>query len=214
MSLANYSDLKAAIASWAARNDLTTQLDDFIDMAEADFNRKLRTEQMIAETTLTLSSTSTSVNLPSDFLEIESIAYTTYPAEINFATRKQLKDQYASQSSGKPKVYTLRAAATSGGVQRMEFGPSPDGAYSLIMSYYQKIPGLSTSNTTNWLMTKEPEAYLFCSLSKALSYIQDSERKQEIKIRWAEIETELTQEDENRKLGGSGTQVRTDIYVV
>lgn len=214
MSLANYSDLKTAIASWAARSDLTTQLDDFIDMAEADFNRTLRTEQMITETTLTLSSTSSSVNLPSDFLEVETLSFNDAPREINFATRKQLQDQYASLSSGRPKVYTLRAPATSAGVQRMQFGPSPDGAYTLTLSYYQKIPGLSTSNTTNWLMTKEPEAYLFCSLSKALSFIQDAERKAEIKAGWEEIKAQLNAEDEGRKAGGSGTQVKTDISVV
>lgn len=214
MSLANYSDLKTAIASWVARSDLTTQLDDFIDMAEAEFNRTLRTEQMIAETTLTLSSTSSSVNLPADFLEVETISFTSAPREINFATRKQLQDQYASQSSGRPRVYTLRASSTSAGVQRMEFGPSPDGAYTLTMSYYQKIPGLSTATTTNWLMTKEPEAYLFCSLSKALSYIQDLERKAEIKVAWAEMKAQLDSEDEGRKSGGSGTQVKTDVMVV
>lgn len=214
MSLANYSDLKTGLASWAARSDLTSQLDDFIDMAEAEFNRTLRTEQMISETTLTLSSTSSSVNLPSDFLEIESISFNTSPREINFATRKQLQDQYASQSSGRPRVYTLRPSAATAGVQRMQFGPSPDGAYTLTLSYYQKIPALSTSNTTNWLMTKEPEAYLFCSLSKGLSYIQDTERKAEIKASWAEIKSQLDTEDEGKKAGGSGTQVKTDVMVV
>lgn len=214
MSLANYSDLKTAIASWLARSDLTSQLDDFIDMAEAEFNRTLRTEQMVTETTLTLSSTSSSVSLPSDFLEIESISFNDSPREINFVTRKQLQDQYASQTSGRPRVYTLRAASTSAGAQRMQFGPSPDGAYTLTMSYYQNIPGLSASNTTNWLMTKEPEAYLFCSLTKALSYIQDTERKAEIKMGWAEIKAQLDSEDEGKKAGGSGTQVRTDLNVV
>ena len=214
MSLANYSDLKTALASWAVRSDLTTQLDDFIDMAEAEFNRTLRTEQMITEATLTLSSTSSSANLPSDFLEVESVSFTTSPREINFVPRKQLQDQYATLSSGRPKVYSLRAPATTGGVQRMIFGPAPDGAYTLTLSYYQQLPGLSTSNTTNWLMTKEPEAYLFCALSKGLSFIQDTERKAEIKAGWQEIKAQLDSEDEGRKSGGSGTQVRTDLNVV
>jgi hypothetical protein len=214
MSLANYSDLKSAIASWTARSDLTTQLDDFIDMAEAEFNRTLRTEQMITETTLTLSSTSASVNLPSDFLEIDSISFTDSPKEINFLARKSLQDQYAAQTTGRPRVYSLRASSTSAGVQRMIFGPAPDGAYTLTISYYQKVPGLSTSNTTNWLMTKEPEAYLFCSLSKGLSFIQDTERKAEIKSGWMEIKSQLDSENERRKMGGAGTVVRTDISVV
>lgn len=214
MSLANYSDLKTAIATWSARTDLTSQLDDFIDMAESEFNRTLRTEQMIAETTLTLSSTSPSVALPTDFLEVDNISFNTSPREINFVTKKALQDQYASQSAGRPRVYSLRASSTSAGAQRMIFGPSPDGAYTLTLSYYQKIPALSTSNTTNWLMTKEPEAYLFCSLNKALSYIQDIERRTEIKAGWMEIKAQLDSEDERRKSGGPGSQVRTDVSVV
>lgn len=214
MSLANYSDLKSSIASWAARSDLTTQIDDFIDMAEAEFNRTLRTEQMITETTLTLSSTSASVNLPSDFLKVDSIEFTTSPAEVDFVTRKQLKDNYSLQAKGRPKVYTLRAPSATAGVQRMEFGPPPDGAYTATLSYYQKIPALSTSNTTNWFLTKEPQAYLFGSLEKGLSFIQDTERRAEIKNSWAEIKSQLDAEDEERKSGGAGTVVRTDSGVV
>lgn len=213
MSLANYSDLKSAIASWAARSDLTSQIDDFIDMAEAEFNRTLRTEQMITETTLTTSSTGSSVNLPSDFLEIDSISFSTNPTEVDFVTRKQLKDKYASQQAGRPRVYSLRAPATTGGVQRMIFGPAPDGAYTATLSYYQKVPALSTSNTTNWLLTKEPEAYLFGSLSKALGYIQDTERKTEIKMGWAEIKSQLDSENETRKSGGAGSYVRVSGVV-
>lgn len=214
MSLANYSDLKSAIASWAARSDLTTQIDDFIDMAEAEFNRTLRTEQMITETTLTLSSTSASVSLPSDFLKVDSIEFTTLPTGIDFVTRKKLKSDYSSQTAGRPKVYTLRAAAATGGVQRMEFGPPPDGAYTATLSYYQKIPALSTSNTTNWFLTKEPQAYLFGSLEKGLSFIQDTERRAEIKNTWMEIKAQLDEEDEDRKSGGAGTAVRVDSGVV
>lgn len=214
MSLDNYTDLKSAIASWVARNDLTTQIDDFIDMAESEFNRTLRTEQMIAETTLTTSSTSSSVNLPSDFLEVDSINFTSSPREISFVTRKQLNDRYTSLNAGRPLAYSLRAPATSGGVQRMQFGPSPDGAYTLTMSYYQKIPALTSVNTTNWLMTKEPEAYLFCSLSKALSFIMDSDRKAEIMAGYERIKSQLDSENEMRKSGGAGSSVRPDIGVI
>ena len=46
MALTSYSGLKASIADWLNRSDLTNQIDDFIGLAEADFNAKLRIRQM------------------------------------------------------------------------------------------------------------------------------------------------------------------------
>ena len=46
MALTNYTTLKAAIANFLARDDLTSEIDDFIDLTEADFNRRLRIRAM------------------------------------------------------------------------------------------------------------------------------------------------------------------------
>ena len=42
MALTTYSTLKAEIASYLNRDDLTTHLDTFIDLAESRLNRDLR----------------------------------------------------------------------------------------------------------------------------------------------------------------------------
>ena len=43
MALTTYTELKASLANWLNRSDLTTEIaDDFIKLAEADFNSKLR----------------------------------------------------------------------------------------------------------------------------------------------------------------------------
>ena len=41
MALSTYSDLKTAIANFANRSDLTTNIDDFIDLTEARLNREI-----------------------------------------------------------------------------------------------------------------------------------------------------------------------------
>jgi hypothetical protein len=47
MALASYSDLKTSIANWLNRSDLTTEIaNDFIVLAEADLNSKLRVRKM------------------------------------------------------------------------------------------------------------------------------------------------------------------------
>ena len=48
MALTTYTELKASLANWLNRSDLTTEIaDDFIKLAEADFNSKLRIRKMI-----------------------------------------------------------------------------------------------------------------------------------------------------------------------
>ena len=55
MALSNYTELKSAIANWLNRSDLTTEIaGDFITLAEADFNAKLRIRQMHSQSTLTV----------------------------------------------------------------------------------------------------------------------------------------------------------------
>ena len=47
MALATYSDLKTTIANYLARSDLTSQIPDFITLAENRLRRELRIRQML-----------------------------------------------------------------------------------------------------------------------------------------------------------------------
>lgn len=46
MALDTYANLQTAIANFLARDDLTTEIVDFIKLTEADFNRRLRVRAM------------------------------------------------------------------------------------------------------------------------------------------------------------------------
>lgn len=41
--------------------------------------------------------------------------------------------------------------------------------------YYVKVPALSDSNTTNWLLTSNPDLYLFAGLEACAKYLRDPE---------------------------------------
>lgn len=47
MALTTYTALKASVADWLNRTDLTAAIPDFISLAEAQMERTLRTRQMI-----------------------------------------------------------------------------------------------------------------------------------------------------------------------
>ena len=69
MALSNYSELKSSIANWLNRSDLTTEIaEDFIVLAEKDFNSKLRIRSMVTQTIITIDAETE--NLPSGFLQV------------------------------------------------------------------------------------------------------------------------------------------------
>ena len=51
------------------------------------------------------------------------------------------------------------------------FAPIPDDTYSIELSYCQRIPALSDTNPTNWLLNLYPDAYLYAALCEAQPYM-------------------------------------------
>ncbi len=63
MALSTYAELKTTIANWLNRTDLTSEIaEDFIVLAEADFNSKLRIRQMHSQTTITINDITVATN--------------------------------------------------------------------------------------------------------------------------------------------------------
>ena len=67
MSITTYTELKASLANWLNRDDLTSVIPDFIALAEGDFDRKIRHWRMEARANATIDTRFTA--LPADFLE-------------------------------------------------------------------------------------------------------------------------------------------------
>ncbi len=77
MALTTYTELKASVADWLNRTDLTNVIPDFISLAEAQIERTLRTRQMIVRATASIDTEYSAV--PADFLETKSIKLNTNP---------------------------------------------------------------------------------------------------------------------------------------
>lgn len=204
MSLTSYSGLKAAIADTLARSDLTTQIDDFIDIFEAQFNRRLKTQRMKTTTSLTTSSTTVYVSLPSDFRMVSNLSFTTDPRDITFVTQKQLKQTTSgqSQSAGRPTAFALAASSSDGGVDRLEFGNKPDAAYTLTLEYERKLTPLSSSATTNWLLNEHPDVYFYGSLYHATIFTGDGDRRTDFQGAYKDALSEIKTDDFDRRSGG------------
>ncbi|MES2040472.1 MAG: hypothetical protein V4495_21850 [Pseudomonadota bacterium] len=60
--------------------------------------------------------------------------------------------------------------------QQLQLAPIPDAAYQLELTYQQRIPALSTINTTNWLLAAFPNVYLYAALCAAQPFIMNDAR--------------------------------------
>jgi hypothetical protein len=66
MAISTYTELKTAIANFLARDDLTSVIPDFIQLAEATMSRELETRSQEKRATATLTSGDEYIALPTD----------------------------------------------------------------------------------------------------------------------------------------------------
>jgi hypothetical protein len=107
-----------------------------------------------------------------------------------------------SDLAGPPTNYAITAG-------QIELLPTPDETYSASLVYYSRIPALSVSNTTNWLLTEAPDTYLYGSLVHAAPYLKDDQRL----VVWESLfklslDT-LNSSSEDAKYGGTGLRMKT-----
>ena len=194
MALANYTDLKASVADFLNRSDLTSVIPDFVTLAEAEFNRTLRVREMSVRTQGPIDSQY--VKLPDDFLGMRNIELMTDPVTpLEYKNLQNLDIHRRNDKTGKPLYYSI--------VQNnIEFAPVPDGTYTLEIVYYQKVPALSTSST-NWLLTDHPDAYLYGTLQHSAPYLQSDERIGVWAGKYQQVIEQITTSDEKAKFSGS-----------
>ena len=169
MALTTYAELKTSVGDWLNRSDLTTAIPDFISLAEAQIERNLRTRQMIVRSTASITTEYSAV--PDDFLEVKSFKLDTNPVTpLQFETIDSMDTLSVTyRTATKPMFFTVVG-------EQFRYLPVPDAAYTGELIYYAKLSKLSTSNTTNWLLTSAPDVYLYGALMQAAPYLQDDAR--------------------------------------
>lgn len=83
--------------------------------------------------------------------------------------------------------------------------PEVTGTADII--YKRSLPALSDSATSNWLLVRAPDAYLFGSLLQAEFYGWNDERLPLIKSRLDEILDQLWVDSERRRFGPAPTPI-------
>lgn len=173
MAITSYSTLKTAMAGWLDRSDLTSTLDDFIDLAEAQIARDLRVSAMVSALDETIASGV--ITVPAGFLGFTSVyidGSTTQPLRVTSAD-SIYRDYPLRSSDSKPKYIAQEGTS-------FIFGPYPDSAYNVKGGYYAKLSPLGDGTggtvTTNYLTDEAPDLLLFACLRESYRYLMDHEK--------------------------------------
>jgi len=176
MAISTYAEVVTAIQSYMMeRSDLSTNAPEFITLGEGVVNYgfqgdvinipALRVRDM--ETKTSLAPTSNVCTIPSDFLEYKRVveeASTRRP--LKYITEDGADELYPSRASGLSNHFMIIASTLTA---------LPLSSNNIELTYYARVPALTASATTNWLLTKHPGIYLRASLFMAAEYIKDTE---------------------------------------
>jgi hypothetical protein len=209
MAITTYSELQSSIANWLNRNGDTSLLSvipDFIALAEADINRKLRHYKMIERVDAVLDSRY--VQVPNNWLETVRFNITaSTTVKLDFIGPEDMleKRQNNSDTAGISRYYTQMGEA-------IEVFPTPAAEYPMQLAYYAQIPSLSDSVTFNWLLQDQPDVYLYGALMQSAPYLLDDARTQT----WAGLYqnglASLQKASDDTRFGGSGRRIIITSY--
>lgn len=203
MALTTYAELVTAVGSWLNRTDLAAQIPDFITLFEARMNRELRIPKM--EATASTSTASGTVALPSDFLSAREVYIDADPDRVLVAmSPANLRHAYPNAATGVSLAYTISGSS-------MVLAPAPSTTVTVKIGYYQKIPALTESNTSNWLLASHPDAYLYGVLTMAQAYLQDDSRLGVWKSAWDEAMMELERHGNKQRVPAGPLAARNSV---
>lgn len=166
MSLSNYANLKTSIQNWAKRDDITSLIDDFIDLTEADLAQRLQIRDMESRATADAPTADRFLQLPNNFIRMRKLRLVS--GNKQYDLRQQTPESMnVVPSAGLPKNFTVTS--------QIEFDRTPDSAYTVEMQYYTQVTALSSSNTTNAILSRFPMLYLHGSLYYLFQWAMDVE---------------------------------------
>ena len=205
MAIASYADLQTSIANFLARDDLTAQIPNFIQLAEARINRELETREQEKRVQATLVAGDEYIALPTDLREVREVKLNTSPLTVlSYASPTGLDTQYSSNGQGKPQGYSIVG-------KEMKVRPVPDSGYTMEIIYIGNVDTLSDVSTPI-LFIRSPDLYLYGALTEAYVYLLDEQRAAQYDEKFTRAINEVRM-DEERSHYGTGPLQTKSVYL-
>ncbi|MCA1403700.1 hypothetical protein I6F26_03670 [Ensifer sp. IC3342] len=160
MTISDYASLLVDASEYSGRENIAHLYPRFLGLAELKLNRALRDAGM--EVTDEIALIDGEGTLPADFLEAREVKNAS-GIPIRAVSLQQLTSSYMDRS-GTPAGYAI-----VGDTIRVR----PVSNQDLTITYYAKVPPLTPSNPTNWLLAKAPDAYLYALVNEIAIWAKD-----------------------------------------
>lgn len=158
-----YSSLKADIATWLNRSDLTAIIPSLVTLAHAEIDSELRGSIREDDRVLTL--TSGTADLPTDFRRLLNVSIEGMP--LIPLDRQGLDGR--SPITGQPRYYRILQGA-------IEVYPTPAADTEITIIYERTIPVLELDDDTNEVLDRFPALYLYGALKHSAPFLLEDDR--------------------------------------
>jgi len=170
MAFTNYTSFVATVANYLARDDLSTVIPDFVELAQERLARELRVQEMLKVSTATTTAGDKNIAFPSDFLELREIHIDGNPVyTLEYQTPDKFFRNEKTHLSGVPTHFTMLGA-------EFQFAPVPDGTQTVQILYYAKPDFIDSSTASNVFLAYFPDVLLYATLAEAEPYLMNDER--------------------------------------
>lgn len=177
MSIANYGQLKTAVASYLNRSDLTSYIPDFIKLSESRMYyggeepyrcEPLRIPAMQATDEGAVAAGAV-IDFPIKFIEMIRLVLVNGGTSTTLLYSAPDTFTALANRSGLPTAFTYltQGIATD----------TPQGA-TYLLDYYQAFDEFSLDADTNWLLTYAPGIYLYGALLESAPFMGDANQIQ------------------------------------
>lgn len=192
----NYGDLKTHFNDVLNRSDITTVLTErFIDQGLARIQRSLRVPFMEKQRNYTISSLTTDITLPNDFIETRDLYHSsgTTLERVSMETMQGLK---ANNLVGNPTKYAREQAS-------LLLYPHP-GDGTITLNYYAELDEFASDSTETTISKVAPDLVIYAGLTFAADFYLD-ERSPLFEAKFKAFLEELQEQSNDQELNG-GTQ--------
>jgi hypothetical protein len=201
MAISTYNELKTAVANWLDRDDLTDRIPEFIALAEARMNRVLRLRMMESKYTASTVASQRNYALPTGYIQMRNFQINTSPVTPLQYVSPEIYDRlWGGSTGGTPQFYTIIT-------NEIQLGPIPGSVLTLEMLFYKKITALSGTNTTEQMLTDNPDIYLYGALLEAEPFIMNDERVGLWAKGFQQAVADLQEQDNKDRHSGSALRV-------
>ena len=191
----DYATLQTTIADWVDYDHDDVRLPTFILLAEARMNRHLETLGLTCVGHATGDGVATDFDLPADWSRGRTISVAN--AALTYATPAYWVSAVNKEAFSVPAIYTL-----DGSKIRIYAAPGED--VDIRFSYHRKVPPLTDTEPTNWVLINHPDLYVKGALTEAFLSAQDEARAQVYAQEFSRILDEIRRDEWNKRYANTG----------